>query len=69
MASNENELSAKERGDLQRRLLAVRDAVGRWHNLLNWCGDIEIKETVERLEAAIGIEMNKGERKNEQIGH
>lgn len=60
MESNSKELTTAQRIDLQRRLLAVRDAVGRWHNLLNWCGDMEIKETVERLEAVIGIGTDKG---------
>lgn len=63
MESNSQELTTAQRIDLQRRLLAVRDAVGRWHNLLNWCADMEIKETVERLEVAIGIETNKGTQK------
>lgn len=48
-------LSEDERADLRRRLSAVLNIVGRWRNLLDWCADVEIRETVERLEKAVGI--------------
>ena len=49
------ELTVKERCDLQRRLLVVRETVCKWYNLLNACSDDCIRGVVERLEVAAGI--------------